>query len=85
MQQKTYIDLQMNVKEMNNQQKVRQIPLHCLNWLNLVSISGNCYVATLEGMQYDSRLSLNLTASKQTALNSERGRFIVGGSRWPLI
>jgi hypothetical protein len=63
-------------KEMNNQQKVRQIALHCLNWLNLISIFGNCDVVTLEGMQYDSRLSLNPTASKQTALNSERGRFI---------
>ncbi|KAJ6901928.1 hypothetical protein NC651_019658 [Populus alba x Populus x berolinensis] len=27
-------------------------------------------------MQYDSRLSLNPAASKQTALNNERGRFI---------
>jgi len=42
----------------------------------LISIFGNCYVATLEGMQYDTILSLKWmqpTASKQSAFNNERG------------
>ncbi|KAJ6883488.1 hypothetical protein NC652_030656 [Populus alba x Populus x berolinensis] len=45
-------------------------------FLKALEMVGNCYVATLEGMQYDTILSLKWmqpTASKQSAFNNERG------------
>ncbi|KAL3573488.1 hypothetical protein D5086_024101 [Populus alba] len=46
-------------------------------FLKALEMVGNCYVATLEGMQYDTILSLKWmqpTASKQSAFNNERDR-----------